>query len=231
MLISNVTLMTAHPEELRRFYSTVLELPTKAVRQDSFTVQVGASSLTFERTVDSGENPYYHYAIDITNNKLEEAIRWLGDKGVHLNELPNASTSYYSKSWDSTSIYFYDQAGNILEFIARHGLDHAAEAKGSFRSRDMLRISEIGLAVPHVPAAREWLHATFSLNVYKEYDDKFSAVGDAFGLLILSEHERIWLGSNRPAEIYKTEVEIECAEEREYVSDCLPYRISSVRST
>ncbi len=231
MRIRNVTLCAAHPEELRKFYSTIMELPIKDVRQDGFVVQVGLSNLTFERAADSRENPFYHYAIDISNNKLEEAIHWLGDRGVRLNELPNASTSYYSRSWDSTSIYFYDQAGNILEFIARHGLDHAAEAKGSFRSTDMLRISEIGLVVPHVPSARDMLRATFSLDPYKEYDDKFSAVGDAHGLLILSEHRRIWLGSNRSAEIYKTEVEFECAEEREYVYDDLPYRISSVRST
>ncbi len=229
MLIRSVTLLTAHPEELLKFYSTVLELPIDEVRQDSFTVQVGQSSLTFEREAASGVEPFYHYAIDISSNKITEAIEWLGFKGVNLNELPTASTLYYSESWDATSLYFYDPAGNIVEFIARHGLDYAAA--GAFRSTDMLRISEIGLVVPDVPSARDVLHATFSLDAYKEYNDKFTAVGDAHGLFILSEHKRIWLGSNRPAEIYKTAVEIECAEEREYVDDVLPYRISSVRST
>jgi catechol-2,3-dioxygenase len=229
MLIRNVKLLTAHLEELQSFYSVILELPIKEVSHDSFTVQVGLSSLTFERAIDSGEKPFYHFAMDISNNKLAEAIHWLGDKGVRLNELPNSSTAYYSASWDSTSIYFYDHAGNILEFIAKHGLDNYSE--GPFRSIDLLRISEIGLVVPNVPAARESLHATFSLDAYKEDDDKFSAVGDEFGLFILSEHKRIWLGSNRLAEIYKTEVEIACAEEREYAYVGLPYRILSIKST
>lgn len=114
-----------------------------------------------------------------------------------------------------------------MEFIARHGLEnHTLE---SFQSTDLLRISEIGLVVPSVREARELLHSKFSLFEYKDYNDKFTAVGDEFGLFILSEHKRIWLGSNKPAEIYKTEVEIVCDKMQEYSFVNLPYKISSVK--
>lgn len=119
----------------------------------------------------------------------------------------------------------YDPAGNILEFIARHSLTNTTP--GQFQSTDILRISEIGLVVPDVSSTRELLNSKFSITEYKYNNDQFSAVGDEVGLFILSAHKRVWLGSDKPAEIYKTEVIIESEiESKHYFAD-LPYTIIS----
>lgn len=225
MLIKNVKLLTAQLEELENFYSNTLGLSVIEQSNNYFTVQIGCSILTFEATENSEEYPFYHFAIDISNNKLQESVKWLEEKGVNLNELSGSSYHVYSETWNATSIYFYDPAGNILELIARHSLKNAT--KGQFQSSDLIRISEIGLVVPDVPSTRELLNSKFSLTEYKDYYDRFSAMGDEIGLFILSAHKRVWLGSDKPAEIYKTEVTIESDVEKEHYFSGLPYIIRS----
>ena len=64
--------------------------------------------------------------------------------------------------WNSQSLYFAGPDGILLELIARHDLA-TLSSWGRFTSADLLRISEIGLAVPDVPAAVESLQNAFGL--------------------------------------------------------------------
>jgi hypothetical protein len=70
----------------------------------------------------------------------------------------------------------------------------------------------------------------FSLTEYKDYYGKFAAVGDEVGLFILAECQRVWLGSDKPAGRFRTEVEIECSVEEEVTFSDLPYRITSKKT-
>lgn len=225
MLIKSIKLLTTELEKLKIFYSITLDLPVISEENDYFTVKAGCSLLTFVRNENLGEYPFYHFAFDISNNKLQESIQWLTKRGIYLNKLSDCTYSLFSSTWNATSIYFYDPAGNIVEFIARHNVLN--NASGQFQSTDFLRISEIGIVVPDVPSTRELLKSKFSLTEYKEYHDRFSAVGDEEGLFILSAHKRVWLGSDKPAEIFKTEVIIESNMESEYCFSNLPYVIKS----
>jgi catechol-2,3-dioxygenase len=153
VLIKTLRLLTVQLEELRLFYTETLGLALIEESQDYFTVKVGLSELTFLRSLETNEEPFYHFAFDITNNKIQDSIQWLEERKVNLNQLSANTYLAYSRTWDSTSIYFYDPAGNILEFIARHGLSNARE--GHFQSTDVLRISEIGLGVPDVTLTKK----------------------------------------------------------------------------
>lgn len=207
MKLQSVKLLTSKLEMQRMFYTQIMELPLLKENSDMFTIIIGTSHLTFERSTIANENPFYHFAFDIPGNKVDEAIAWLNSRGISLNLLPHDKYQIYSKTWNATSIYFYDHAGNIVEFIARHNLNHSSTAE--FSAESLLNISEIGLVVNDVSSTKELLGSRFSINGYKDYNNSFAAVGDEQGLFILSVNKRVWLGSSKQANIYKTEVVIE----------------------
>ncbi|MNL17020.1 hypothetical protein D3C87_1380890 [compost metagenome] len=88
---------------------------------NSLIIQVGSSVLKFI------ENPefdsVYHFAFNIPENKLEEAIKWCADK-IDLIMIENKRVIANFETWNANAIYFYDNNGNLLEFIARHDLDN-----------------------------------------------------------------------------------------------------------
>lgn len=228
MKIQHIKLLTSIPDRQKKFYTQALGLPLVDDSNDAFTIKIGYSYLTFERAAAEAAkaSPFYHYAFDIPVNKVEEAAAWLDAKGVLLNELPNNKKKIYSTTWNATSIYFYDPAGNIVEFIARHSLDHSSYT--SFTAGSLLNISEIGLVVNDVPSTSDLLKSRFSIDRYKDSYDSFAAVGDEEGLFILSANQRVWLGSNKPAGIYKTEVVIESAANKgELIVEGYPYKLAA----
>lgn len=190
MIMDSVKLYTAMlPEKLLPFYREVLGLPVVESAEGRFTVQAGYSSLTFVYQDSEGkEAPYYHYAINIPENKLDEAKRWIEAK-VELGTENGADISY-SELWDSHSVYFLDPAGNILELIARHTMDNAVDRPFDPK-RDLLGISEMGLPTKDVPRAVDELEA-LGLPTYKRRDPVFNPVGDEGGIFIVVSPGRRW---------------------------------------
>ncbi|GIP37876.1 hypothetical protein J31TS4_11560 [Paenibacillus sp. J31TS4] len=229
MQIHRIKLLTNQLEQLKRFYTAELGLPLVVSSNYTFAVKVGQSVLEFEQTDHPAESPFYHFAFDIPENKMDESIDWLNSLGVMLNLLPDQSNKVYSKTWNVTSIYFYDPAGNIVEFIARHTLDNAIHT--TFTGEDLLNISEIGLVVKDVPSMKDLLSSNHFINSYKDSSETFAAVGDEDGLLILSAYRRVWLGSTKEADIFKTEVTVEGTQEGVYAIDPYPYKLSVVNSS
>jgi catechol-2,3-dioxygenase len=224
MKIEKIKLLTDQLEKLKRFYSVILGLPLlNDSGANEFTVRAGRSYVTFENSGNLGASPYYHFAFDIPGNHIDSSIQWLQSRGIALNTLPNQSTKAYSKSWNATSIYFYDPAHNIVEFIARHTLDNATMAP--FSSGSLLGISEIGLVAHDVPFVRQLLMSHLNLVGYKESYPKFAAIGDEEGLLILSEFQRVWLGSDKEAAVFNTEITIKGAQKGSMCIEPYPYRI------
>ncbi|MFF2090556.1 VOC family protein [Paenibacillus sp. NPDC058174] len=223
MRIHSVRLLAKDLEPLQKFYAHLLGLPLLEHSKDSFTVSAGQSSLTFERTENAGENPYYHFAFDIPKNHMDESIDWLASKKVSLNLLPNQTYKIYSRTWDATSIYFDDPAGNIVEFISRNSLNNAADT--TFSSMSLLNISEIGLVVHDVNSTMKLLESNLQLDAYHDNNNSFAAVGDVDGLFILSAHKRIWLGSDKEADIFRTEVTIEGNDQGTSYVGSFPYNI------
>jgi catechol-2,3-dioxygenase len=101
---------------------------------------VGTSLLHF--TENLALETKYHFAFNIPSNQVESALEWLNKKVDIILDADKQSITQF-EDWNAQAIYFYDNNGNILEFIARHDLkDNSSE---DF-SRNLIRcISEIGL--------------------------------------------------------------------------------------
>jgi hypothetical protein len=187
MKIKEITLHANSLDGIRNFYIDILELSVLEENNHKISIIGGTSILSFILSKES-EAPYYHFAMNITENKRDQALHWLKNKGVEINQI-DGQDDYYSVSWNSHSIYFYDPLGNIVEFIARHNI--VEDDQGNFISEDIKNISEIGFPVEEVP------------NV-----SAFAPLGDEEGLFILSGLNRNWLGSNKAVKVFPLAVEI-----------------------
>jgi hypothetical protein len=142
-------------------------------------VRVGLSVLLLQRgSVGPGA---YHCAVTVPEDRFAEAKAWL-QKRVSLLERDGLDEFALGAPWNSQSLCYAGPDGILLELIARHDL--AASSSGRFSSADLLRISEIGLAVPDVPAAVASLQNAFGLPVFGTASSEFTPLGDPDGLLI-----------------------------------------------
>ena len=187
--IQQLGMDTGQVEALRGFYAETLGLPVIAEEAGSFTVQTGETRLKFNRAAP-GEMPFYHFAFNIPENKIEAAEDWTAGRTALLPDPESGEMIRPWPAWDAHSIYFADPAGNIVEFIARHGLHNPAP--GAFGPQDVLYASEIGLPVPDVRKAAGFLQERLGAAEYSRHEDIFCALGDARGLFILVKTGRPW---------------------------------------
>ncbi len=227
--IHSIKLLTKQLEQLKKFYIYDLGVPLVESSSNTLTLKVGTSDLIFEQADNAEKSPFYHFAFDIPENKIEESITWLNSVGVTLNLFPDNSYQIYSTTWNATSIYFGDPAGNVVEIIARHTLDNANLTP--FTCKNLLNISEIGLVVNDVISIKDLLSTNLLINGYKDNKETFAAVGDEDGLFILSAYRRVWLGSDKEAEIFKTEITVEGTHEGVFDIGQYPYSVSFVNSS
>ena len=152
----------------------------------------------------NGGSPFYHFAFNIPENKLEKAIDWLSGRAPLLKGRGGNHVVYFN--WlDAHSVYFYDPAGNILEFIAHHPLKNGRP--GSFDVEDILYTSEIGLVTNDVPSLSSELDAKLGLTNYaaehhQQISDVFRPIGDPYGFFIVVKHRRTWLMTDDPAGLH-----------------------------
>jgi catechol-2,3-dioxygenase len=221
MKIKEIKLLANNIESLKHFYAEIMGFSISNSTNISVTFHAGESLLTFTEC-EIPENPYYHFAFNITENKKDKAISRLKARGILFN-LIEGKEDYYSATWNAHSIYFYDPAGNIVEFIARHNL--VSHSDGDFKRADILNISEIGLAVEDVGKAAEYLLSYYKEQIYISSNSMFAPIGDEAGLLILSSLNRNWLGSNKKVEIFPIDIFITSDQEEELSVFQYPYKI------
>lgn len=106
------------------------------------------------------------------------------------------------------SFYFYDTAGNIVEFIAREGSDCLEEK--AFSARCLMDISEVSLTLANVLEAtgeleRLGLKTRDNEPIQRTY---LNFLGDngTHSYFLLVEPGRRWIFSDRVSEIYPLEV-------------------------
>ena len=187
MLISQVELPVSDAAQAARFYGDLLGLPNRT-GDGVVEVEVGLSLLLLHPgPVGPGA---YHCAITVPEDRFAEAKAWLRER-VSLLERDGLDEFALGAPWNSQSLYFAGPDGILLELIARHDLA-TLSSSGRFTSADLLRISEIGLAVPDVPAAVESLQNAFGLPVFGTAAAGFTPLGDPDGLLILVREGRPW---------------------------------------
>jgi catechol-2,3-dioxygenase len=222
MRIRELRLLTSRLAEQKEFYTRTLGLPLAHERDGLVAIQAGETRLVFTQA-EEGSEPYYHFAFNITENKLAQAKAWIATRHIDLSK--DDANNWYSKSWNSHAIYFYDPAGNIVEFIARHGL--ATGQEGPFTGHDILYASEIGLVTDDVVATAERLQEKVGVAIYKGgISQEFAALGDEYGLFILSKRGRIWLASDKSSQVYPVEVSIQDGNGYEFAD--LPYHIQVI---
>ncbi|ANY69223.1 ring-cleaving dioxygenase [Paenibacillus sp. BIHB 4019] len=203
MKFEQITLWTSRLDALYSFYMEQLGFPVLARNEQSFTAAIGSTQLTFRETSDHTD-PFYHFAINIPENKLAEAKSWLKGKVALIEE--EGRDEVFFTSWNAGAVYFADPAGNIIEFIARHQLKNGTAHP--FSCSDCLEISELGIVAAEViPVVRE-INALGIPN-WREDSEGFTPVGDEHGLFIVVKQARKWYFSGgRQAQFYPAEVAV-----------------------
>ncbi|NOS84366.1 MAG: hypothetical protein HOP31_04415 [Ignavibacteria bacterium] len=203
MKIRELQLFTGSINLLNGFYSEALGLEVSKIEYDKLKVKVGATDLIFVEETKS--NPYYHFAINIPENQINEAVEWLKPKVLLIES--NCSSLIDFPNWNAHSVYFYDPAGNIVELIARHDLDNSSTRP--FSANSFLNISEIGLPVDNVKTFHYLIKEHFGEELWSGNQETFAAIGDQNGLFIIVTTHRNWFPTDKPCNIFPLTVKIE----------------------
>lgn len=206
MKLEHLNIQTSNIPGTTAFYQDILELSMIEKSKESVSFQAGNSVLKF--TENPAFDSVYHFAFNIPENKLAEAIAWCTDK-VALIRIEDQNVIANFENWNANAVYFYDNNGNLLEFIARHDLYNSQTEK--FSSKSILNISEIGIVTGNPLELGNQLKLEHGLEFFNknENSELFAAVGDDEGLLIMVRPNRNWYPTNTPSESNATEISIE----------------------
>jgi len=217
---------------LRAFYGDLLGLAT-SLNKDTLTVQGGLTTLTFSPAPSGAEaeKTFYHFAFNIPQNKILEARNWQLERtslvpgGSHLLDPAYPDDIVYFRHWDAHSIFFWDPAGNFVEYIARHTLDNGAP--GAFTSQDILYASEIGFVTGDVPTTALLFQEALDLPQYGGGSERFRAIGDEHGLLLVMKQGRVMgFGSGQPIHTNPVRARISKGPKAGFEVKGHPFRIS-----
>lgn len=231
-LIENIKLLTMSPlEEMRQFYHTKIGFPILNQTEKDITFIAGKSTLTFVKIAEQATAPWYHFAFNIPENKILKARVWQRQRSELLETPKRLQASNYPsdvrhfRNWNAHSVFFFDPAGNLVEYIARHGLNNGQ--KGDFSVRDILNISEIGFIVDDQEKMAKAIHQQFGLEAYPKGTDFWWSMGSEHGLL-LCLRKRLWaqdMSYSKQFDIFKTEATIRGHQNLEATYGDFPYKI------
>jgi catechol 2,3-dioxygenase-like lactoylglutathione lyase family enzyme len=209
MQINRVVLQTSVLKELTAFYKTAMSLPVASKNENETTIRIGSTELVFKQV--SAADPFYHVAIKIPANKIEEAKAWLSGRVelIWMDDYKSDIADFVN--WHAKSVYFFDPAGNIIELIAR--FDLANKADGPFSSEQFLSISEMGLAVKgdEFDKSVNNLLEKYRLSYFAKQPPlpQFRAIGDDEGLFIVVPENRNWFPTDKASGIFPMEIQFE----------------------
>ena len=219
--------------ELKKFYTSTLGLPLIVEQVDQFAFKAGETTIRFIKTTEAGTMPFYHFAFNIPENKILKAREWQL-KRTALSATPSQliDTAYpkdirHFQHWNAHSVFFWDPAGNLVEYIARHDLKNSAE--GEFSSKDILCASEIAFIVNDTEAIAEEIRSSFALDQYKNGDANFRAIGDENGLLLVIKKGRVWeshTNISKAPDTIKTSVTIKAGFNKKWTPNNYPFEIN-----
>jgi catechol-2,3-dioxygenase len=197
MEIKEIEIHTDDLKGTEDFYTNVLDFKLISKSKNTITFLAGNSRLTFLKS--HNQNPNYHFAFNIPHNKLDSAIIWTRSKLTLLKNEENEIISNF-ESWNSKSIYFYDNNKNVLEFIARYDLEN--EIKKEFDSSSIIAISEIGIVTEEPMKFASQIIKSNNLNFFEKgkQSEQFVSLGNDEGLLIIVKNERKWFPTELKAE-------------------------------
>ncbi|MDP4263366.1 MAG: glyoxalase [Bacteroidota bacterium] len=206
MRIKKLIVQTSALKDLTDFYIRLMELPASLSAEKELAIKIGSTELVFQQATAAG--PFYHFAINIPANKIEDARTWIRNRVdlVWIEQYQSDIADFVN--WHARSVYFYDPAGNILELIARFDLD--TKTSNPFSSGEFLSISEAGLVFPENELEKRTgnlLHQ-YPLSYFDKQPPlpQFKALGDDEGLLIIVPEGRNWFPTTRPAGIFPMKI-------------------------
>lgn len=205
MNILEIEIQTDDLKETDFFYSDILGLQLVNKEHNSISFLAGKSTLTFVKS--NRLNPKYHFAFNIPNNKLDEAIIWVMPK-LTLIETPGPGIIANFEAWNARAIYFYDNNKNIIEFIARFDLENSTDKP--FDISSIQSISEIGIVTDTPLKLADKLVRDNNIDFFSKgpKSENFVAIGDDNGLFIVAETNRKWYPTDQQAEKHFTRVKI-----------------------
>lgn len=205
MDILEIEILTDNIDETIKFYSELLGFEILHTARRTISFSIGKSILTF--TESNNLNPKYHFAFNIPCNKIDEAILWTSSRTT-LIKIANDKIIADFDSWNANAIYFFDNNGNILEFIARHDLNNISE--NDFGISSIHSISEIGVVTENPLRLADKLINDNKLSYFAKgtKSEAFSALGDDNGLFVIVKTNRNWYPTNLPAEKFLTKIKL-----------------------
>lgn len=183
MKIKSLTLFTNQLSEQKDFYTKTLGFELLDNAKDDFTVQVGFTKLKFKL---SEEDCKYHYCFLIPSNKLNESLAWLQER-LQLIKTEGERVIQNFERWNADSIYFYDGAGNLAEFIVRYDLQN--ESEEMFDLSQILCVNEIGMPTNDVAKINGQLEENLNSKFWKGDLERFGTNGTQNGLFLLVNNE------------------------------------------
>lgn len=205
MEIKSVKLLTKNLEEMRRFYIEILGFSLINEDVNGFRIAAGTSELEFTSKEVVGQ-PYYHFAFNLPANKFKESKLWVKERVSLIVEKGNDEADF--AHLPAHALYFYDPAGNIVEFISRHSV--SVDSTDPFSIDSIINISEISLTVDDAKATSQKLN---HIGVTERDNNEISAKTLNFlgertkGIFILlTEPGRRWIFSDKISTVYPIEI-------------------------
>jgi len=203
--IKQVILYTKNVLQMKKFYIDIMGFSLLREDKISFRIATGSSELEFIEN-EAVDHPFYHFAFNIPANKFKEAKLWTKER-VNLAVEDNEDEVYF-ENLHAHAFYFYDPAGNIVEFIARHSVSE--ESSKPFSINSILNIGEMSLTV------NDLIHASNQLNEIGVHErDKKEIKRDCLNFmgkrekgifLLLTQPGRKWLFSEKKSMIFPLEI-------------------------
>lgn len=203
MKIRHLKIFSEKLQEQLYFYEKVLDQEVFQRSQESFSLKIGYSILTFQKK--DNFTPY-HIAFHIPAEQEKKALIWLKEMVPILKDENQEIIDF--PAWKAKSIYFYDADKNVVEFISRKA--HFPTEKSVFSGKSLAGISEIGVATSKVNSVYEVLNRIFGLKKFTGDFEVFCATGDDEGLFIVTDkNKKDWFPSGDKAFASGFEIEFE----------------------
>ncbi|MEL6253879.1 MAG: VOC family protein [Bacteroidota bacterium] len=193
MKIQKLRLYASQLPSLFDFYHDKLGFEEIFLSNEELHIQVGGTELVFEK------HPLgfiYHFAFLIPHAQIDAAIEYLEDRNIDLLPYKGKQVIDFTTG---KAIYFYDPAGNIVEFIDRPNLNLSAD--GKFSTKQILRLNEIGMPVNDPLLVSKSLRESFNIRLVQPeiLGEHFCWIGDYEGVFIVVKEGRNWLPTSLPA--------------------------------
>jgi catechol 2,3-dioxygenase-like lactoylglutathione lyase family enzyme len=195
MQIQSLTLYTNQLAEQRYFFTQQMSFEISEESITAFGIQVGKTTLRFVEAPIQGK---YHYCFLIPSNQLDASIKWLRDRDIPIIKIEGDRIVQHFANWNADSVYFYDGAGNLVEFIVRYNLDN--DHPEPFDQQQILNVNEIGMASRHPKQLNDQLTERIGSLFWKGDLERFGTFGSESGLLLLvnSQVKTDWFPTTIP---------------------------------